>query len=350
MDQVSCQFVLMVHGIFDGIPPFEDYLRPTKGIIMEYMPRGSIETLQENLDGPPPDPLAFRLAYEVALGMNFLHVRKFVHQDLKPSNVLLTENFNAKLADFGLSIVSASAKDSERQTTGDVGGTYKYMPPEALLDISYQPRCGFDIYSYGIFLWSLFMGKEPYPACVGVIKNIFSKHERGIHAAVGQVLAVLDADSTESVPSPGQSHSHDEVDAYESARISTQELSDSDSADTMSVEDKVKFVDDNTAKIIEEAMEVMKIVDELKTKGMVSRQQYTEIDVIPEQDKKMRRLLIYTAVHKVDSVKAAFYTALKKNNPALVDHKTGCDKDCQCFSSEATTSYILKQHGVLHMH
>lgn len=97
MDQVSCQFVLMVYGFFKGIPPFDDYSKETKGIVMEYMPRGSLESLQEDLEGPSPEPLAFRLAYEVALGINFLHERKLVHQDLKPSNVLLTEDFHAKV-------------------------------------------------------------------------------------------------------------------------------------------------------------------------------------------------------------------------------------------------------------
>lgn len=97
MVQASFTHVLRVCGIFEGIPPIDDYCKPTKGIVMEYMARGSIEQLQEDLGGPPPQALAFRLAYEVALAINFLHEEELVHQDLKPSNVLLTEHFSAQV-------------------------------------------------------------------------------------------------------------------------------------------------------------------------------------------------------------------------------------------------------------
>ena len=58
---------------------------------------GSVESLMNDLSGPPPWPLAFRLAHQVAAGMNFLHAERIVHQDLKPSNVLLTENLDARV-------------------------------------------------------------------------------------------------------------------------------------------------------------------------------------------------------------------------------------------------------------
>ena len=54
--------------------------------------------LQGVLCGPPPWPLAFRLSYQVALGMNFLHTLSppLLHLDLKPSNVLLDSGLNVK--------------------------------------------------------------------------------------------------------------------------------------------------------------------------------------------------------------------------------------------------------------
>lgn len=95
MDLASFKFVLRVYGLFEGCPPELKF--PKQGIVMEFMPRGSVDKLQQDLCGPPPWPLAFRLAHEVALGMNFLHSKKLVHCDLKPSNVLLNEDLHAKV-------------------------------------------------------------------------------------------------------------------------------------------------------------------------------------------------------------------------------------------------------------
>ncbi|XP_013867801.1 receptor-interacting serine/threonine-protein kinase 4 [Austrofundulus limnaeus] len=159
MKSLVFDFVLRIYGMYDGTP-FKGMSR-RRGIVMEHMKRGSIETLQENLAGPPPPPLAFRLAHQVAQGINFLHLKKILHCDLKPSNVLLTDELHAKLADFGLSRITTSVSNIGDQTR-DVGGTFKYMPPEALGDLSYIPCRSFDIYSYGILLWSIFTGQEPY--------------------------------------------------------------------------------------------------------------------------------------------------------------------------------------------
>nr|XP_019934374.1 PREDICTED: receptor-interacting serine/threonine-protein kinase 3-like isoform X1 [Paralichthys olivaceus] len=243
MDKASCEFVLRVYGIYEGNPPFGG-ISMQKGIVMELMSSGSVQDLLVVLCGPPPWPLTFRLAHQVALGMNFLHSRNLMHQDLKPSNVLLDDDLNAKLADFGLCRVSTSALNSNEKMTGEVGGTYKYMPPEAF-DASYEPVRAFDRYSYGILLWTIVTGREPYqmaghslvalripegdrppcekinqrevegleelvdlmkmcwdenPAkrptfkeCLEVTEEGFSKHKKEIHGAVHHVLTRLES-------------------------------------------------------------------------------------------------------------------------------------------------------------
>lgn len=95
MKSLVFDFVLRIYGMYDGTP-FKGMSRK-RGIVMEHMKRGSIETLQENLAGPPPLPLAFRLAHQVAQGINFLHLKNILHGDLKPSNVLLTDELHAKV-------------------------------------------------------------------------------------------------------------------------------------------------------------------------------------------------------------------------------------------------------------
>lgn len=81
--------------MYEGTPPTEQIRQ--KGMVMEFMKRGSIKTLCGKLSGPPPFALTCRLIQEVALGMNFLHSEGFLHRDLKPENVMLSDELHAKV-------------------------------------------------------------------------------------------------------------------------------------------------------------------------------------------------------------------------------------------------------------
>ncbi|XP_031154479.1 receptor-interacting serine/threonine-protein kinase 4-like isoform X2 [Sander lucioperca] len=162
MRQATSPHVMAVRGVFKGRTPSSG--RSTQlGVVMEVMERGSLASLQEALRGTPPWPLVFRLAHQVALGINLLHSlpRPVLHQDLKPKNVLLDDALNAKLTDFGLAQISCSVTQVSKNSES-LGGTINYMPPEALKSTSYKPTRAFDIYSYGILLWSIVTGKQPY--------------------------------------------------------------------------------------------------------------------------------------------------------------------------------------------
>ncbi|XP_053271623.1 uncharacterized protein LOC128429822 isoform X2 [Pleuronectes platessa] len=163
MLQGSSDYVMPVLGIFRGRPQ-NSGPSAQLGLVMKYMEKGSLESLQKTLDGVPPLPLVFRLAHQVALGINFLHslLSPILHRDLKPSNVLLDSYLNVKLTDFGLSKPSQTQAQVSKKDLEDGAGTISYMPPEAF-DINYKHSRSFDIYSYGILLWSIATGKQPYP-------------------------------------------------------------------------------------------------------------------------------------------------------------------------------------------
>ncbi|XP_070687127.1 receptor-interacting serine/threonine-protein kinase 3-like [Pempheris klunzingeri] len=384
MEKGSCEFVLRIYGIYQGCPPIRG-MSVQQGIVMEFMGGGSVQSLQKDLSGPPPWPLAFRLAHQVALGMNFLHLRNLMHQDLKPNNVLLNDDLNAKLADFGLSRVSTSALNSSTETTREVGGSYKYMPPEAF-EASYQPVRAFDRYSYGILIWSIVTGKEPYPVadhtlvalkiplgdrplceeldrmrveglkelvdlmkkcwdanpskrptfkeCLEVTEYVLSRHRNGIHDAVHQVLTKLKSptcnqhsDTSMAVSfapqTPEHPESNDTTDNVMLTKTQRSSIQDSVSfsARRRTTKDKAKFVDDNRAVLIQDVSEVMAIAEELG--DMVHPETYLEIDGKATSQGKMRVLYNKTFRSGGVIVKAAFFDVLKKHHPRLVERLDG---------------------------
>ncbi|XP_034541434.1 receptor-interacting serine/threonine-protein kinase 3-like [Notolabrus celidotus] len=382
MENASCEFVLRVYGIYQG--PSGHELPLEQGIVMEFMGIGSVESLLEDLGGPPPWPLVFRLVHQVALGMNFLHSRKLMHQDLKPSNVLLNDDLNAKLADFGLCRVSASASCRNGEKAGASGGSYKYMPPEAF-NPSYEPVRDFDSYSYGILLWSIFTGKEPYPAadfsrvelriplgdrppfgdidqqkaeglkelvdlmrrcwdqvpskrpdfkvCLEETKKVFSIHKMEVHIVVHQVLTTLKSSTSNThqnrngalcVPllTPEQPKSHDSIDCrLMETKSTSMQSSVSVSTKRMSIAEKAKFVDDNRPELIQVISEVMAITEELG--DMVHNETYQRIEAEPTSTEKIRVLYQRTLRSGGEKVKAAFFDALKKHHPRLVERLGG---------------------------
>ena len=96
-----------------------------------------------------------KIAYQVAEGMAFLHSKGIVHRDLKSMNILLDENNDAKIADFGL----AGILQHNKELVGGVG-TPNYSAPEILERKRYGPKI--DVYSYGVILWEMAMQQIPF--------------------------------------------------------------------------------------------------------------------------------------------------------------------------------------------
>lgn len=96
MQVAASEFVPRLYGLYHGSTPLVGKT-PQMGIVMDFMERGSVQSLLSALLTPPPWPLAFRIAHQIAMGMKFLHDKKLVHSDLHPNNVLLDKYLNAKV-------------------------------------------------------------------------------------------------------------------------------------------------------------------------------------------------------------------------------------------------------------
>ncbi|XP_054023404.1 receptor-interacting serine/threonine-protein kinase 2 [Dryobates pubescens] len=150
------------------------------GIVTEYMTNGSLNQLLHGKDVYPDIPwcLRFRILYEIALGVNYLHNMNppLLHHDLKTQNILLDDEFHVKIADFGMSkwrVISMSQSRSE--TSLPEGGTIIYMPPEDY-NPSQKTRASvkYDIYSYAIIMWEVMSRKQPFEEVINPLQIMYS--------------------------------------------------------------------------------------------------------------------------------------------------------------------------------
>ncbi|XP_022930925.1 MDIS1-interacting receptor like kinase 1 [Cucurbita moschata] len=130
-------------------------------IVYEFMQNGS---LGEALHGKQAGRLLvdwvsrYNIAIGVAQGLAYLHHDcdpPIIHRDVKPNNILLDSNLEARLADFGLARMMAR----KNETVSMVAGSYGYIAPEYGYTLKVDEKI--DIYSYGVVLLELLTGKKP---------------------------------------------------------------------------------------------------------------------------------------------------------------------------------------------
>ncbi|PSS02705.1 Receptor-like protein kinase [Actinidia chinensis var. chinensis] len=126
-------------------------------LVYEYMANGS---LKDHLHTPGRTPLSWQtriqIAIDVANALEYLHFYcdpPLCHRDIKSSNILLDENFVAKVADFGLAHASKDGSICFEPVNTDIRGTPGYMDPEYVVTQELTEKS--DIYSYGVVLLEL---------------------------------------------------------------------------------------------------------------------------------------------------------------------------------------------------
>uniref|UniRef100_A0A3Q1C2L0 mitogen-activated protein kinase kinase kinase n=1 Tax=Amphiprion ocellaris TaxID=80972 RepID=A0A3Q1C2L0_AMPOC len=127
---------------------------PCYCIIMEYCAQGQLyEVLRAGRKISPS--LLMDWAMGIAGGMNYLHLHKIIHRDLKSPNMLITYDDAVKISDFG-----TSKELSDKSTKMSFAGTVAWMAPEVIRNEPVSEKV--DIWSFGVVLWEMLTGEVPY--------------------------------------------------------------------------------------------------------------------------------------------------------------------------------------------
>ncbi|XVE50091.1 hypothetical protein DITRI_Ditri01bG0133400 [Diplodiscus trichospermus] len=127
-------------------------------LVYDFLPNGSLDKFLYNEQGIVLNwNQRFRIIKDVASAITYLHeewLQVIIHRDIKASNVLLDDDLNAKLGDFGLARCSKHA-----QETTHVAGTFGYMAPE--LGKTGKASKSTDVYAFGAFCLEVVCGRRP---------------------------------------------------------------------------------------------------------------------------------------------------------------------------------------------
>jgi len=120
--------------------------------------QGSLWDLIVETEQFPDIPFALVLGFllDVISGLAFIHFKGVVHKDIKPHNILISEDSTAKIADFGLSQQLASQSTAGGGHTG--AGTFEYMAPEVLNGRGSSFKS--DVFSFGVLMFDLLMRRH----------------------------------------------------------------------------------------------------------------------------------------------------------------------------------------------
>ncbi|HVB94638.1 MAG TPA: Stk1 family PASTA domain-containing Ser/Thr kinase [Acidimicrobiales bacterium] len=153
-------------------------------IVMEFIDGRPLSSILKTA-GPLSADRAADIGSHVAAALGYAHKHGVIHRDVKPGNVLITDEGQVKVTDFG--IARAINTEESLTQTGAVMGTATYFSPEQAEGIGVDPRS--DIYSLGVVLFEMVTGRAPFLGDTPVA--VASKHVRDIPPVPREINASI---------------------------------------------------------------------------------------------------------------------------------------------------------------
>ena len=167
-DEINIHSKLYHQNIIKLYNVYED--EETINIIMEYAKEGNLYHLIKKEKNGFSEQKSYEFFIQIINAVYYLHSNNIIHRDIKPENILIGDDNNLKLCDFGW------AKELTLENRSTFCGTMEYMAPEIVGSENYDYSV--DIWSLGILLYELLFGHSPFNADSNknIIFNI-KKHE-----------------------------------------------------------------------------------------------------------------------------------------------------------------------------
>jgi eukaryotic-like serine/threonine-protein kinase len=122
--------------------------------------------LEEHAPNPLPVAEAIRITLQICDALAYCHAQGIFHRDIKPENIMMQEDGNIKIIDFGIALLEGARRVTWRGLSGTMG-TPDYMSPEQLK--GERGMASSDIYAVGVMLYEMLCGHTPFEG-----ENIFA--------------------------------------------------------------------------------------------------------------------------------------------------------------------------------
>ncbi|XP_059159287.1 uncharacterized protein LOC131943281 [Physella acuta] len=301
-------------------------------LFIEFMERGSLaKYINSQLHGRLTEEKAAMFTYQILEGLVFLHELKIIHRDIKGSNILMQDENNIKISDFGVAKILNTL--SQANTQGK--GTISWMAPEMFKEGTHKKSV--DIWSLGCTVYQMVTGKIPFEGLsIFQISQRVSKNEHELPMLekcsdiLKDFLSQVCRKEPSERPSAEDLLKHEFVKGFsEIKRENSQSFDDKDGvdnlemgvndlADSATVSKEELWIKQNYSKLLKE-MKVEDFTPDLVEKGVIDWDDEEEIDNKDSRCNRVKCLIRKLLQSRKEEALKIFLALLESKYPTFAE-------------------------------